>query len=402
VRNKLFILKITFLLSFFGGAGGNLYAQTPDLLDNSWFVHSITINGQTTVAPRDPEMTIQAIFNSNDMLNEMCCAGQIALQLTFDNTLPFFHINSINTIIENCTESNLNTFRDLYIDFFQFNTADEFDYDIQQNMGGLGNYLKLTITNPAGDIIELYNTPHDLQADYYIFGDDPPFQTHWYLAGMYVNWVPVQIPYSIAQQTSITFLKDGSFHSQICGEIVSKAAFINDDGGGSFGSGEFYILCEELTFTPGNCQNTTITDIEQHYYNFLQNLANGNIAVYQRGHADFADFCGSIEIIELYDPAPNTYVYFVDCLEPLSINTFNQQSSLIIYPNPTNDSLTIHTSFCNSCSVKIYSSNGKLLYSESLKSSQEIIDVKQLSSGIYFIGVENELGIKQTEKFVKK
>lgn len=79
-----------------------------------------------------------------------------------------------------------------------------------------------------------------------------------------------------------------------------------------------------------------------------------------------------------------------------------ENSVFSIYPNPVNESLSIYTSFCDFCTVKIYSPNGKLLYSESLKTSQDKIDAKQLSNGIYFIVVENELGLKHTQKFVKK
>src|SRR5690606_2741993 len=139
---KLFTLLVLVIASIITNA------QNQVLLDESWFVQSLTINGQTTEAPREPEMTIEAFFSNNDMLNEMCCAGEMALQLTYDNIQSTFEIISINTIIENCAEANFNNFRDLYVDFFDY-TNDDFDYNIsQENNNYFGSYLMLTVTNP--------------------------------------------------------------------------------------------------------------------------------------------------------------------------------------------------------------------------------------------------------------
>lgn len=400
MKNNATILKKIFplLLILFSIC---LSAQEIELLDNTWYLQSITINSQIHEAPRLPEMTIQAFFGNNDMNSDMCCAGQLELQLTFNNNSSSFEINDVNAVIENCDENNLNNFRDLYVNFFQNNTTGAFGYEIQENPANIGLYLTLTITNPLGDTVVLYNLPHDLQVDFTIFGDEPPFQTQWHLIGVVIEGTSYPVSYETAYQTTVTFSKDGSFHSQLCGEIVSKAAFVNDDGGGPFGAGEFYILCENLTLIPGDCEGTSLTEIEQHFYNFLQNLANGNTAVYQRGHADFADFCGSIEMIDFYDAATNSRVYLVDCIEPLSTNSFNQ-NPIVFYPNPVYDIISIQTTDCNNCITKIYNTNGKLLYSDILRSSYEKINVKHLSNGVYFIVVENEVGIKQTQKFVKK
>ncbi|PKP26107.1 MAG: hypothetical protein CVU03_05380 [Bacteroidetes bacterium HGW-Bacteroidetes-2] len=391
ILNKKLSLFFILFISIFGNA------QEIGLINNTWYVHSMSINSQIIEAPRFPEMTVQAFFGNNEMLNEMCCSGQLELEITFDNNQSTFEVNNVDTVIENCTNNDLNNFRDLYIDFFQDNTASVFEYDIQELIANMGNYLSLTITNLVGDTVELYNSPHDPQVDYYIFSE----YTTWYLTGIIIDGTSHQISYETASQTAVTFSIDGSFNSQICGEIISKAAFINDDGGGAFGSGNFYIPCENIIFIPGDCDDNSLTTIEQHYYSFLQNLVNGNIAIYQRGHADFSDVCGSIEIIELYDSETNSWVFLADCVEPLSTNTFIQ-NSVVLYPNPVNDILFIQTTDCNPCTVKIYTPNGKLLYKESLKASQDKIDVKELSTGIYFLVMENDIGTKQFQKFVKK
>jgi len=386
---KLFTLLVLVIASIITNA------QNQVLLDESWFVQSLTINGQTTEAPREPEMTIEAFFSNNDMLNEMCCAGEMALQLTYDNIQSTFEIISINTIIENCAEANFNNFRDLYVDFFDY-TNDDFDYNIsQENNNYFGSYLMLTVTNPAGNIVEFYNTPHNLQLDDYIF-DVYNAQGIWYLTGMVVDGTPYPISYQDAYQTTITFSKDGNFYSQICGEIVSKAAFTNG------GNGDFYILCENLTFTSGNCQNPDLTVIEQQYYNFLQDLANGNIATFQTYIASFGNSCSEINGIDLYDPATNTWVFLADCVESLSTNSFNQQT-ITFYPNPVSETLYItiknHDQAVN---TNLYNLNGKLIQTYELNASTQAIDVKNLTNGVYFLVLESENGSVMTKKFVKK
>lgn len=382
------------MVFFFLFNNSNMIAQEPELLNNIWYVDSIIVNNEATQAPRKPEMTLETFFSSNGMSNEMCCAGQMEMQLTFDSNPATFGINNLDIIIENCTDINFNNFRDLYVEFFQDNTNDEFEYNISTQIANFGDYLILTITNPAGAVVTFYNTPHYLQTDHYIF-DVYNNDGVWHLTGIVVDETPYPISYDTAHQTSITFSRNGNFHSQICGEIVSKAAFISDE------NEKFYILCENLDFTPGNCQNTNLTDTEQQYYNFLQSLANGSIATFQTYIADFGDSCSEVNGIDLYDPATNTWVFLADCVDYLSIDSFDQKF-ITIYPNPTSETLYIDLKN-NTQAVKanLYNLEGKLIQTLKLASTQEI-DVKNLNMGMYLLVLEDENGNVLNKKFVKK
>lgn len=401
IKNLNFVWVVLFLFNLPTTIGGsktsNLYAQDPLLFDNSWFVKNHTISAQTTQAPSLPEMTIQVFFGSNEVFHEMCCGGQMELQVTFDNPSSSFEVNEVGISLDECNDASLNTFRDLFVDFFANNTSGSFEYTIDEVSANIGNYLTLTITNLEGAILELFNMPQDLLVDFYIFEET----TTWFLTGIIMNGSSHPISYETASQTSATFSIDGNFNSLICGEFSAKSAFINDDGGNEFGSGDFYIPCEDFTFTSGNCSDSDLIALEQHYLAFLQNLAFGNVAQYQRGHVDFTDICGVIEFIEIFDPTTNSYLFFSDCLEPLSIETFDR-NFLTIFPNPVQETLHINQTNYQYSFAIIYDLQGKNLGQHLLENSKSTIDVKSFIAGLYFLVLESEKGERVTQKLVKK
>lgn len=85
----------------------------------------------------------------------------------------------------------------------------------------------------------------------------------------------------------------------------------------------------------------------------------------------------------------------------LAVNEVNNNnSSVVIYPNPAQHILTI-TSPNNIDSIEIFDVSGKLLIATSVKENQTTVDISNLSVGIYFVKVQSEVGIK-TEKIVKQ
>ncbi|MBU2649759.1 MAG: T9SS type A sorting domain-containing protein [Bacteroidetes bacterium] len=81
----------------------------------------------------------------------------------------------------------------------------------------------------------------------------------------------------------------------------------------------------------------------------------------------------------------------------------NQLSAIVIYPNPTQNQLTISnlpSSFKGF--VSIYNSVGQLIQSEQKSGSQFFLQTGQLSNGIYFIQVKSETGEMTTNKFIKE
>lgn len=81
----------------------------------------------------------------------------------------------------------------------------------------------------------------------------------------------------------------------------------------------------------------------------------------------------------------------------------NNLSELSIFPNPTQNQLTISnlpTGF--SGIVSIYNAMGQLIYSEHKTGSQFSIETGQLNTGIYFVQVKTDKGETMTRKFIKQ
>lgn len=72
-----------------------------------------------------------------------------------------------------------------------------------------------------------------------------------------------------------------------------------------------------------------------------------------------------------------------------------------LYPNPAIDQLTIINSFVGNASMKIVNGAGEIVHQELMKSNQQVINVKNLASGIYYIEVKNADRIAR-RKFVKQ
>lgn len=76
-----------------------------------------------------------------------------------------------------------------------------------------------------------------------------------------------------------------------------------------------------------------------------------------------------------------------------------------LYPNPVNNELMLNSSKTEigNLKIKIYNIEGKLLNSQNLEiEKQASINVSTLSSGIYFLNIENENGNVVVKKFIKE
>ena len=78
-------------------------------------------------------------------------------------------------------------------------------------------------------------------------------------------------------------------------------------------------------------------------------------------------------------------------------------AQLSIYPNPATNLLNVNISnakFKNS-SVTIYNVSGQQLMNSNMIGTNTALNIEDLSNGVYFINVSNEIGFNKTVKFVK-
>lgn len=146
------------------------------------------------------------------------------------------------------------------------------------------------------------------------------------------------------------------------------------------------------------------------------NYGNGDINVYDT-NSEFA-LLGIIKSGEIglmgITVGPNGNIYAVNRLNnslvtisegsPTSTVEYGNDSKINVYPNPTNDYLSIEinsSKIKSEASIKIFNAHGQQVYSKA-NGNQDVIDVSQLSSGIYFIEVnDSELVYKEKFSIIK-
>jgi hypothetical protein len=84
--------------------------------------------------------------------------------------------------------------------------------------------------------------------------------------------------------------------------------------------------------------------------------------------------------------SPN--VEFKDC-SAIGIEEYSQ-SGLFVYPNPTNNLLTIETESPDRYSIIITTLNGQQILIEEMEGSSHQIDLSPFKKGVYFITIRSE------------
>ncbi|OJW82600.1 MAG: hypothetical protein BGO69_05795 [Bacteroidetes bacterium 46-16] len=85
---------------------------------------------------------------------------------------------------------------------------------------------------------------------------------------------------------------------------------------------------------------------------------------------------------------------------PQSVNILSNNADLIVYPNPTNDVLTIKMNAQAYSTLEIKNTHGQVILQQTLKQNDTKVNVKALPSGIYFATLKGDAGSK-TIKFEK-
>jgi hypothetical protein len=187
---------------------------------------------------------------------------------------------------------------------------------------------------------------------------------------------------------------------------------------------DFNINNGNISFYTGNnfCSMALFAGIEfLDTENTFEIVDNG----YLTGGCDFAEAGIFLDIIMYfygigYEQTPNPFNYNVEEVENyyrltitnndgdwlvynsvlLSNPEFNE-SSVSLYPNPVQNILNIQNTASNLSKVQIYDLNGRLLQNHALQTNEVSLDVSQLTSGVYLVVLENEMGNRITRKIMK-
>jgi hypothetical protein len=102
--------------------------------------------------------------------------------------------------------------------------------------------------------------------------------------------------------------------------------------------------------------------------------------------------------------AQNVYIpdaNFKKALIEEGVDTNKEKSTINIYPNPSDDIISIEIENINNATIEIYNVSGKLVFSKELKAKVEKIDLSGFSRGMYLVKVSQEQDVKVGKVVVK-
>ena len=99
-------------------------------------------------------------------------------------------------------------------------------------------------------------------------------------------------------------------------------------------------------------------------------------------------FKGLFDDMRFYNTALNSDEVTELCACNLLSNTNEVTNEITIYPNPATFLLTLKNIEENSL-ISLYSTSGKLIYSQVSKNNYTTLDVREINTGIYFLMIEN-------------
>ncbi len=162
-------------------------------------------------------------------------------------------------------------------------------------------------------------------------------------------------------------------------------------------------------YAPKICKITIkLEDHTDANINHAVQLTNTQINNWEEMEFDFSGAqSNTYDKIVIFFDIDSTHVnpYYFDDIEliadPTITSTQNviNNSSVIVYPNPFNNNITINT--IDAQNINIYNSIGKLVFSSKINSRNQEIDLSELNNGLYILRVYSKSGIIQT-KIIKK
>jgi hypothetical protein len=89
-----------------------------------------------------------------------------------------------------------------------------------------------------------------------------------------------------------------------------------------------------------------------------------------------------------FDTTNSPNVYFTnDCLAN-SLDVYEENGNIVVYPNPADDIINIEIANINYTVIEIYNISGKLIYNKGFNSKSEKIDISGFQRGIYLVKVK--------------
>ena len=399
---KLYILLVIITAPLF------TVAQDPNLFEHSWFVHSvrdinISNNIMDDVQNTYTELWFEIIFESDKIVLQGCCGGIFEVEISYigNEEIEIINVTEIQSIA--CEISFVTNFYQRIKGVFESMIGLTLPYTIQfrGNMHD-GALYSIFLSHPNNNsFVEVSNFPNEMSMDSYSpFSNNFDPEVHsWSLVEMHYDGEILELPYGAAKTTFNIY--DGSFEVALCGTVEGsmKFSWFWDT---TSPEGYCFISCGNLENISDTCE--IIAGIDPPYLeNFKQNIYD----LFQESISPIGDkmyytvtyYATYIKLVILF--LDNQLIFYSN-ESYLGITENNFSSGITIYPNPTANDLFIHKQQEGIISVGLYTILGQLLLEKEFSNTNNFMSLENLSSGTYFLVVENKEGEKTVKKVVKK
>ena len=112
-----------------------------------------------------------------------------------------------------------------------------------------------------------------------------------------------------------------------------------------------------------------------------------------------------VKLIVYHSACSDTITKTIEVINSLDVNE-NKQNTIELFPNPTNDKVYINynVSTTDNLIVNILDLQGKIIYSKNVANhnGQLMVDLSELSDGVYFVNLTTGIGVKTVKLIVTK
>lgn len=221
-----------------------------------------------------------------------------------------------------------------------------------------------------------------------LFSQDPQlFENTWYLQNVIIDGEDNFPPFNSEVNNIPLDISTDMLSTQVCAPL----------GGGdlTFDPIENIFIVASFVMFPDDCLNQENQMCQNLYLvTFFQPQQAVRIFNYQ-----IEENTNNSKLLTLTNEEDNRAIYGEQLL---NITRFSKDN-FILFPNPAQDILVLSSpKVAESLKIKIVNLQSKLLATYNFANKKNVsIDVSNLSSGMYFLNIDNNNGLIETKKFVK-
>lgn len=362
------IYTLLFLISFFPQI---LSAQTEELTDEVWYLHSVKLDDLTIENPNLLESNSALWFGIGNIYSYMCNTGGVVCDFLIEENE--ISLSNVETYPGDCENQESITFRNAYYEIVTQELA--FTYTINPVENGVKESVWI---NTEGNELYFTNRP------FYNPAPTELEQMDWFLHYVKMDDVIHYTPNNEEVNSVVLQINEYNFSTGVCAPLAGSFGFVPDTNKfnilemaeGMMECGPFY----------GN-NNFQILYFSYFWLNRLEEL-----------EYEYTENSDQSKSLVITDSQGNQLVY-----GDLQLNTSDFSiNHFKIYPNPVVDFLTIENPNLKINEILVVDMQGKLILQQPISSSQKKLDLKNLSKGMYIIQLKSNDKILHSEKIIKK